>query len=155
MSNQNVRRAFRTTKLKISKETVPSQEQRDTLESLFMTMEAAKTDAVAAERQAIIARAKATSKNASAQTAEAEFLIKASDNFNQVAGDRMWITYRDTDGTIVLEGFTERLLRNNIRAQQAMLGEQVANSGGDEGVDRSGLYETEEDPENQNPEEMN
>jgi hypothetical protein len=151
MSN-SLKKAFRTTRIKVTKDSVPSAEQRDALEGLFMTMEAAKTDAVFAERQSIIASSKAKTKQASAQTAEMEFLIKASDNFSQVAGDRMWIVYRDKDGTITLEGFTERLLRNNLRAQQEMLGNQIANSGGDEEVDRSGLYES-EDPEadNENP----
>lgn len=156
MSEQRIKRAFRTTKLKINPQSVPSAEQRDALEALFLTMEAAKTDAVLAERQAVIAAAKAKQKQAISQTAEAEFLIKASDNFTQVAGDRMWIVYRDTDGSIVLEGFTERLLRNNLRAQQEMLGNQVANSGDDNDVDRSGLYEA-EDPEadNGDPSQMN
>ena len=155
MSESRVKRAFRTTKIRVTRETVPSQEQRDALESLFITMEAAKTDAVLAERQAVIAAAKAKQKQAISQTAEAEFLIKASDNFTQVAGDRMWIVYRDSDGTIVLEGFTERLLRNNLRAQQEMLGNQIANSS-DEEVDRSGLYES-EDPEadNEDPSKLN
>lgn len=150
MSEKNIRKAFRTTKLKITKDSVPSAEQRDALEGLFLTMEAAKTDAVLAERQAIIATAKAKAKNAAAQTSEAEFLIKASDNFTQVAGDRMWIVYRDTEGSITLEGFTERLLRNNLRAQQEMLGSQIANSGDSEEVDRSGLYESDDHPEADN-----
>lgn len=151
MSN-SLKKAFRTTRIKVTKDSVPSSEQRDALEGLFMTMEAAKTDAVFAERQALIASAKAKTKQASAQTAEMEFLIKASDNFSQVAGDRMWIVYRDKDGVITLEGFTERLLRNNLRAQQEMLGNQIANSDGGEDVDRSGLYES-DDPEadNENP----
>lgn len=109
-----------------------------------MTMEAAKTDAVAAERYAAIAAAKARTKQSAAITAEVEFLIKASDNFTQVAGERLWVVYRDTEGTIVLEGFTERLLRNNMRAQQDMLGNQIANSGDESEVDRSGLYEAED-----------
>lgn len=137
-----VRRAFRTTKIKVDKATVPQSEARDVLENLFITMEAAKTDAVSAERKALIATAIAKQKQASAQIAEAEFLQRASDHFSQVAGERLWIVYRDSDGTITLEGFTERLLRNNLRAQQQMLGSQVANSGEDEDeIDRSGLYE--------------
>jgi len=149
MSTNKVRRAFRTTKIKVTSETVPSSEQRDQLEGLFMTMEAAKTDAVSAERQAGIAIAKSKTKLAAAQTAELEFLIKASDNFSQVAGDRMWIVYRDSEGKLTLEGFTERLLRNNLRAQQEMLGNQIANSGDEEEIDRSGLYEA-DDPEADN-----
>src|SRR6202035_5750956 len=108
MSENKVRRAFRTTKLKITKETVPSAEQFDALESLYLTLEATKTDAVAAERHAAIAKAKSQSKQAASMTAEVEFLIRASDHFPQVAGDRIWMVYRDKDGTIVLEGFTER-----------------------------------------------
>jgi len=145
MSDKNIRRAFRTTKIKINKETVPSQEQRDLLETLFMSMEAAKTDSVAAERIAMIAAAKARTQQAKAQIAEVEFLQMASGNFNQVAGDRMWIVYRDKEGTITLEGFTERLIRNNLRAQQDMLGDRIANSGDDNEVDRSGLYESDEE----------
>lgn len=145
MSDNKVRRAFRTTKIKINKDTVPSSEQRDTLESLFLSMEAAKTDAVAAERSAGIASAKAKTKQSTAQIAELEFLQTASGNFTQVAGDRLWVVYRDQEGSITLEGFTERLLRNNLRAQQDMLGNQIANSGDDGGVDRSGLYESEEE----------
>src|SRR3954469_11885470 len=144
MSTNKVRRAFRTTKIKVTSETVPSSEQRDQLEGLFMTMEAAKTDAVSAERQAGIAIAKSKTKLAAAQTAELEVLIKASDNFSQVAGDRMWIVYRDSEGKLTLEGFTERLLRNNLRAQQEMLGNQIANSGDEEEIDRSGLYEADD-----------
>src|SRR5271165_3095547 len=150
MSDKNIRRAFRTTKIKINKETVPSQEQRDLLETLFMSMEAAKTDSVAAERTAMIAGAKARTQQAKAQIAEVEFLQSASGNFNQVAGDRMWIVYRDKEGTITLEGFTERLIRNNLRAQQDMLGDRIANSGSDESeVDRSGLYESDDEEEGQ------
>lgn len=144
MSDNKVRRAFRTTKIKISKETVPSSDQRDALEGLFLTMEAAKTDAVASERAAIISRAKAQTQGAKAQIAEVEFLQAAAGYFTQVAGDRMWIIYKDKEGVITLEGFTERLFRNNLRAQQEMLGSQLENNGGDE-VDRSGLYESDED----------
>lgn len=150
MSESKVRRAFRTTKIKITKDTVPSSEQRDTLEALFMTMEAAKTDAVAAERASMIATAKARTQQAKAQIAEVEFLQTAAGNFTQVAGDRMWIVYRDQEGNITLEGFTERLLRNNLRAQQDMLGNQIANSGDENSVDRSDLYEA-EDQEDKNP----
>jgi hypothetical protein len=149
MSENKIRRAFRTTKIKINRETVPSSEQRDALETLFLTMEAAKTDAVSAERTAIIAAARAKTQQAKAQIAEVEFLQTASGNFTQVAGERLWIVYRDPEGTITLEGFTERLLRNNLRAQQDMLGNQIANSGDDNEVDRSGLYEAED--ENQGP----
>lgn len=148
MAENRVRKAFRTTKLKITKDTIPSSEQRDALEGLYMNLEASKTDAVAFERTATIATARARSKQASAVQAEVEFLIKASDNFPQVAGERMWIVYRDTDGTICLEGFTERLIRNNLRAQQEMLGSQLENNGGSD-IDRNGLYETEDgDAEN-------
>jgi hypothetical protein len=143
MSENKVRRAFRTTKIKINENTIPSSEQRDQLEALFMTMEAAKTDSVAAERAAGIAKAKAQNKQATAQIAELEFLQVASSSFNQVAGDRLWIVYRDPEGCITLEGFTERLIRNNMRAQQDMLGTQLENSGED--VNRDGLYETEDD----------
>lgn len=154
MSESQVKKAFRTTKLKINKETVPSNEQRVVLESLFLTMEAAKTDSVTAERNAAIASAKSKSKLATAHIAELEFLQTASSNFSQVAGDRMWIIYRDKDGTITLEGFTERLIRNNIRAQQEMLGNQIANSS-DGDVDRTGLYEEEGNDEDTLPEDMN
>lgn len=148
-----VRRAFRTTKIKVDKSTIPQSESRDALENLFLTMEAAKTDAVAAERNALITTAKAKSKQAFAQIAETEFLQKASDHFTQVAGERLWIVYRDSEGTITLEGFTERLLRNNLRAQQQMLGSQVANSGEDEDeIDRSGLYESGDEEEADNSE---
>lgn len=154
MSNR-IRRAFRTTKIKVTKDTVPSAEQRDALESLFMGMEAAKTDAVSAERAAGIAAAKAKTKQATAQIAELEFLTVAAGNFTQVAGERIWIVYRDSEGVITLEGFTERLLRNNLRAQQDMLGRQVAES--DENVDRSGLYEESDasEAENEDEEEHN
>jgi hypothetical protein len=150
MSESKVRRAFRTTKIKVTKDTVPSNEQREALEGLFMTMEAAKTDAVAAERASGIAKAKAQTKMSAAQIAELEFLNTAAGNFTQVAGDRFWIVYRDNEGTITLEGFTERLLRNNMRAQQDMLGSQIDNSGGDD-IDRSGLYESEEDTDGPDP----
>ncbi len=150
MSESKVRRAFRTTKIKVNRETVPSVEQREGLEGLFMTMEAAKTDAVAAERNALIAAAKARTQQAKAQIAETEFLQAAAGNFTQVAGDRLWIVYKDSEGTITLEGFTERLLRNNLRAQQDMLGSQIAGSGDESEIDRSGLYESEEE-ENGSP----
>lgn len=153
MSESKVRKAFRTTKIKITKENVTSAEQRDQMEALFLTMEAAKTDSVAAERFARIAAAKAESKNASAKIAELEFLQVASTNFNQVAGERLWIVYRDSDGIITLEGFTERLIRNNMRAQQDMLGSQIQNSG-DEDINREGLYEQEEN-EDEDPSKMN
>ena len=149
MSEQRIKRAFRTTKIKINKETLPNPADRDVMEQMFITLEAAKTDAVAAERAATIAKAKADTFKAKSQIAEVEFLQKASEHFNQVAGERFWIVYRDKDNSIVLEGFTERLLRNNLRAQQEMLGNQVANSGDDSEIDRSGLYET-EDPEADN-----
>ena len=58
MSEQKIRRAFRTTKIKINKETIPSSEQRDQLESLFINLEANKTDAVAADRVSQISSAK-------------------------------------------------------------------------------------------------
>lgn len=155
MSENKVKRAFRTTKIKINKETVPSSEQRAELEGLFLTMEAAKTDAVAAERVAAIASAMSKTKLSTAHIAELEFLQKASNNFAQVAGERMWVVYRDKDGNITLEGFTERLIRNNLRAQQEMLGNQIANSGDESDIDKSGLYESEDDSDDTNPEDMN
>lgn len=148
-----VRKAFRTTKIKIDASTVPDSDSRAALENLFITMEAAKTDAVAAERVAMITAAKAKTQNASAQIAEVQFLQKASDHFNQVAGERLWIVYRDAAGAISLEGFTERLLRNNMRAQQQMLGSQVANSGDEDEIDRSGLYESDNEEEGSDKEE--
>lgn len=149
-----VRRAFRTTKIKIDKATVPQSESRDALETLFIGMDAAKTDAVAAERTAIIATSKARAKNSYAQIAEAEFLQSAATHFTQVAGERMWIVYRDNEGIITLEGFTERLLRNNLRAQQQLLGGQVANSGDEDEIDRSGLYEADDEvADNDDPKE--
>lgn len=151
MAESKIRRAFRTTKIKVNSDTVPGKEQLDSLEALFITMEAAKTDAVAAERAAGIATAKAKTMQATAQIAELEFLQKASNVFTQVAGERMWIIYRDPEGTITMEGFTERLLRNNLRAQQDMLGNQLANNGDDE-VDRNGLYEAEDPDDQQDPE---
>jgi hypothetical protein len=150
MSENKVRRAFRTTKIKVNKDTVPSVEQRQALDNLFLTMEAAKTDAVAAERAALISKAKAQTQIAKAQIAEVEFLQAASSNFAQVAGDRMWIIYRDKEGIITLEGFTERLLRNNLRAQQEMLGSQLENNGGDD-IDRSGLYESDDEGSDAGP----
>lgn len=144
MSDNKVRRAFRTTKIKINADTIQSTEQREQLESLFMTMDAAKTDAVAAERSASISTAKAKNKQASAKIAELEFLQVASSSFNQVAGERLWIIYRDADGVITLEGFTERLIRNNLRAQQDMLGRQIEGDGSSD-VDRGDLYETGDD----------
>lgn len=144
MSNK-VKRAFRTTKIKIDQATVPDQESRNILETLFITMEAAKTDAVAKERVALITAARAKAQNAAAQIAETEFLQRASDHFNQVAGERLWIVYRDATNTIVLEGFTERLIRNNLRAQQQLLGNQVTGSDDSGEIDRSGLYESDED----------
>jgi hypothetical protein len=154
MSESKIRRAFRTTKIKITKDTIPSKEQRENLENLFLTMEVAKTDAVAAERAAGIAKAKSATQTAKAQIAELEFLGTAAGNFSQVAGDRFWIVYRDSEGVITMEGFTERLLRNNLRAQQDMLGNQLANSG-DEDIDRSGLYESDDEMDNPNPNDMN
>lgn len=154
MSDNKVRRAFRTTKIKISKETVPSDEQRQKLEELFMAMEAAKTDAVTAERIASISTAKAKQQNATAKIAEIELLTAASFSFNEVAGERFWIVYKDKNGVITLEGFTERLIRNNLRAQQDMLGDRVANSG-DQDIDRSGLYEDPYDEDNTDPSELN
>lgn len=153
MSENKLKKAFRTTKLKVNKETIPSDEQRNVLENLFLTMEAAKTDAVAAERAAAISAAKSKGKASTAHIAELEFLQTASSNFSQVAGDRLWIIYRDKDGTITLEGFTERLIRNNMRAQQEMLGNQIANSN-ESDVDRTGLYEDDND-DDISPEEMN
>jgi hypothetical protein len=155
MSESKVRRAFRTTKIKINKESIPSNEQRDALESLFMTMEGAKTDAVAADRASRISAAKAKTQEARAQIAELEFLQTASGNFTQVAGDRFWIVYRDNEGVITLEGFTERLLRNNLRAQQDMLGSQIAGSGDEHDIDRSGLYESDNDDDNTDPNLLN
>jgi len=142
--DSRIRRAFKPTRLRITKETVPAEEQRNTLESLFLTIEAAKTDAVTAERKAAISVSKAKSQREQANIAELEFLNKASDNFTQIAGESIWIVYRDTEGIITMEGFTERLIRNNIRAQQEILGKQVD---GGEDIDTSGLYETDENPE--------
>jgi hypothetical protein len=154
MSENKVRRAFRTTKVRVNKDTIPSKEQRDSLEGLFLTLEIAKTDAVASERAAEIAVAKAKTQRSKAQIAELELLQTAAGNFTQVAGEKFWIVYRDAEGIVTLEGFTERLLRNNLRAQQDMLGEKVANSS-DEGIDRSGLYESEGEEDDVNPNDMN
>lgn len=147
--NKNIRRAFRTTKIKIDKATLASDDQRQALESMFLTMTVHKTDAVAAERTAGIAAAKAKVKASEAQVAEFEFLNAASQYFDAVAGERMWVIYRDSDGVVTLEGFTERLIRNTIRAQQQLLGDQVSNTSDDD-VERDDLYESGEDADPEN-----
>jgi Ca2+-binding EF-hand superfamily protein len=138
-----IRKAFRTTKVKASNF---GKEQQQEIEQAFMVLEAAKTDAVAAERAAGINLNKAQVKRAEAQTAEIRLLEIASTADNRIAGERVWLIYKDKDGIITFEGLTERLMRNNFRAQQELMGQQLQNNE-DGDVDRSDLYEEDqEDP---------
>jgi Ca2+-binding EF-hand superfamily protein len=138
-----IRKAFRTTKVKA---TNFGKEQQQEIEQAFMVLEAAKTDAVAAERAAGINLNKAQVKRAEAQTAEIRLLEIASTADNRIAGERVWLIYKDKDGIITFEGLTERLMRNNFRAQQELMGQQLQNNE-DGDVDRSDLYEEDqEDP---------
>lgn len=147
MSENRLRRAFHTTRIKVTAEKLPSKEQRAALEELYMTLEASKTDAVAAERASEIALAKAKAQRARAAIAEVEILQRAADNFTQVASEKFWFVYKDKDGDIVFEGFTDRLLRNNMRAQQDMIGERLA-GGSDDDSGHNDMYEPDDDESN-------
>jgi hypothetical protein len=141
--NNQIRRAFRTTKVKINE---LSPEVQQEIEQLFLNMEAAKTDAVTAEREAGKAVNQAQIRRANAHIAELNLLMIAATHFTQVAGDRVWIPYKDKNGVITFEGFTERLLRNNMRAQQEMIGRQLAENNeldGESGAKYDELYEDE------------
>lgn len=149
MSKDNqIRKAFRTTKLKIN--TLTAEAQTD-LENLFMVLEARKTDAVRAERKAGRAVNQAQSRRADAQDAELELLEHAAEYFPQVAGDRVWMVYRDKSGVITLEGLTERLMRNNLRGQQSMMGEQLSQNAEQANDGSESLYEDDEEEENKPP----
>lgn len=142
--NNQIRKAFRTTKIRINE--LPSEAQQD-IEQLFFNLEAAKTDAVSAEREAGKAVSQAQIKRANAQIAELNLLMNAATHFTQIAGDRVWMPYRDNNGIITFEGFTERLLRNNMRAQQELLGRQLAeNNDADTSTKHDDMYE-DDDPE--------
>ena len=150
-SSNNIRKSFRTTKIKINDLSTESQQE---LEQLFLNLEAAKTDAVTSEREAGKAVSQAQIRRANAQIAELTLLMAAATHFTQIAGDRVWIPYRDSNGVITFEGFTERLMRNNMRAQQQLLGEQLAQNSEADPSSSNDLYE-EEDDEQIPPEEMN
>ena len=150
MGNNQIRRAFRTTKLKVN--TLPPEAQQE-LEQLFMVLEARKTDAVAAERKAGRAVNRAQAERALAQDAEIEFLEHAATSFEQVAADRVWMIYRTSDG-IILEGLTERLMRNNLRGQQSMLGTQLSQNAEESNDGSENLYEADEEDQS-HPDEEN
>jgi len=142
MGNQ-FRKAFRTTKIRINELSPEAQQE---IEQLFLNLEAAKTDAVTAEREAGKAVSQAQIRRGNAQIAELQLLMAAATHFTQIAGDRVWIPYKDNNGVITFEGFTERLLRNNMRAQQELLGRQLAENN-DDNTNSSDLYEDDtEDP---------
>lgn len=119
------RKAFKVTRLKISD---LHQEAKDELEGVFTMLEASRSDAVTAERSAILATNKAKIKRSEAINQEVEFLTKASSYFKEVGYERIWLVFRDRDGSVVLESpFTEKIQRNMIRAQNQALENQVQN----------------------------
>jgi hypothetical protein len=136
---KDMKRAFRTTKLRVNSLTTEAQSE---LEQLFISLVASKTDAVKAEREAGRAVSKAHIQRSKARTAEFEFLEAASAHFDPVASEVTWMIYRDKDG-IILEGFSERLTRNYIRAQAEMIGKQLDENTGND--DSENLYETDEE----------
>ena len=131
MAKQQNRNAFKTIKIKAS--TFTTDDGMDKLEQLFMTLEARKVDAVEAQRAAMIASAAAAIKQAQAIQAETVLIQAAGTMENRIARENKWIVFRDADGAITFEGITEMLTRNNFRAQQMLIGKQVADD--DSGLD--------------------
>jgi hypothetical protein len=139
-----LRKAFRTTKVTV--DAFPT-DVHEKLEQLYINYEGAKTDAVAAERAAGIAVNNAQSKRAKAQAAELELLTFAATHNNQIAGERVWIPYKNKDQKLVFEGFTDRLIRNAQRAQLENMGKSLSENSDD---DNTGMYEDGEDETGEN-----
>jgi hypothetical protein len=118
-----LRKAFRTTKVSIK--SFP-EEVRANLEQLYMNLEAAKTDAVQAEREAGIAVSNGQVKRSKAQVAELELMQAAAVHNKQIAGDRSWLAYINKDGDVIFEGVTDRVQRNAARANLEMKGKQLS-----------------------------
>lgn len=114
--------AFRTTKVKLSE--FPK-DKRDHFEQLFVNLEAAKSDAVKADRAAEIAASNAAVKKAMARTAELNILLEASDYDKRIEVERHWTVFRDNEGQVTFEGITERILRNATRMGLQQMGQNA------------------------------
>lgn len=115
--------AFKTTK--INSKTSPNfagEETQNLIEGAFLGFEAAKTDAVEATRDSAIAAAKAAIASQRATIAITELLKKASNYDSRIAAENTWIVYKNSEGEIIFEGITERVLRNATRAQLHSMG---------------------------------
>lgn len=144
---RRLKNAFKTVKIRASNfNAVGSTTATDHLEELYMTLEAKKVDAVSASRKAALATAEAEIKKAEAQKAELAIITAAGEYDNRIAGERVWMVYREGESNeLTFEGITERLLRNNFRAQQAMIGKNMQND--DSSSELDNMFEDDEEDE--------
>jgi hypothetical protein len=143
---RKIRNQFKLVKIKASTfNNQGSTENTDRLDQLHVFLEAKKVEAVAAERKSILATQEATIKRAEAVTAELALIQAASEFDNRIAGERVWMVYREGDSNdLVFEGITERLLRNNFRAHQAAIGKSMDEDGSNE---LDSMFEDEQEDE--------
>lgn len=121
---RKLKNAFKTVKIKAS--SFAQGEDLAKLENLFMVLEVKKTEAVEAFRSAQIAASLHAIKQAERMQAELAVLALAASFNNTIARESRWMIFKDADGgEITFEGLTEKLLRNNFRAQQGAVGRQV------------------------------
>lgn len=117
-------RAFRTTKISLSSLNLGDSEKAK-LETAFTEFEVAKTVYVTEQRKALDQAARAEIAKQQAGLAQTSLLRLAADHDARIAAEPIWMIYKDQSGELIFEGITERLIRNNIRAQQEMLGKQL------------------------------
>ena len=137
------RKPLRVTRLRVSD--LPEESERHALETLFHGLEAAKSDAVRAERLAQRAANKAQIERAEAIDAELELLEHASTHFAEIGREQTWFIYRKDNEIYFESPFTERDVRNAIRVQRDQLNHQARQL--DEGQGGESLYE--EDPDDE------
>lgn len=124
--------AFRSTKIPASEFATDSKD-KDKIEMAYMALEAAKTDAVAAERAAALAQAKGIVARQRANIAEVEILTLASTFDNRIASEKLCMIYKDKS-EITFEVWSERILRNTFRAQTASMQQTADQMPEDEGL---------------------
>jgi hypothetical protein len=149
MNQRKMHNQFKPVKINAKNFNAPgTTDATDRLAQLYVVLEAKKVEAVAAARKVAQFTQDAAIKQAEAISAELALITAASEYDKRIAGERLWLVYQEPDTyELIFEGWTERLIRNNMRAQQAQIGKSMDSDGSSQLDD---MFEDEEDDDNNN-----
>ena len=115
---------------------VKDEELREKLEHQFISYETLKKLNVEAQRVALRGQANALKTGAEVQLAQLDFLIQASDAFDLISTEPIWMIRRRADGEVVLECLvTEKDMQRMAKAQTKQMKDQIKEITGDDDED--------------------